>query len=195
LPAAGRAATTGIDGTAQWIGVGAGPTDRRGGDLFLPVPRLGKLLSLEISWDAPAATPLRFETLRLEERGATARPPIVFVSIDTFAARHLEAYGYARATAPNLTRLAEESVLFERCSANAPWTMPSYLSVMTGLYPGANHVPLVFSEDVRLDNWDWWQVADNRWTLADALRGRGYQTRMNAVLRSYYEAHKNPSPE
>ncbi len=26
-------------------------------------------------------------------------------------------------------------------------------------------------------------------------QGKGYQTRMNAVLRSYYEAHKNPSPK
>jgi len=26
-------------------------------------------------------------------------------------------------------------------------------------------------------------------------QGRGYQTRMNAVLRSYYEAHKNPTHE
>ena len=26
-------------------------------------------------------------------------------------------------------------------------------------------------------------------------KGRGYQTRMNAVLCSYYEAHKNPSHE
>ena len=24
-------------------------------------------------------------------------------------------------------------------------------------------------------------------------QGKGYQTRMNAVLRSYYEAHKNPA--
>ena len=46
------------------------------------------------------------------------RPNVVFISIDTFAARHLSTYGYGRATAPNLDELASESVLFERCYVN-----------------------------------------------------------------------------
>ena len=38
---------------------------------------------------------------------------ILLVTIDTLRADHVHAYGYPRATTPNLDRLAAEGVLFE----------------------------------------------------------------------------------
>jgi arylsulfatase A-like enzyme len=131
---------------------------------------------LELVWTSPDGSRATLTRLDAVERAPRARPPIVFVSIDTLAARHLSLHGYPRATTPVLEALAEHAVVFEHCVANAPWTLPSYLSVLTGLYPRSHHVALREGADVRLDNFDYWQVAENRWTLAEALRGRGYQT-------------------
>ena len=36
---------------------------------------------------------------------------------------------------PNICRLAEQGVLFENAYSNAPWTIPSSISIFTGQYP------------------------------------------------------------
>jgi len=51
--------------------------------------------------------------------------------IDTLRADRLGCYGYDRPTSPNIDALAAESVLFESCSAPAPWTLPSVVSLLT----------------------------------------------------------------
>jgi arylsulfatase A-like enzyme len=77
------------------------------------------------------------------------RPPsppptnVVLVTIDSLRADHLGAYGYARATSPNLDRLAAEGTLFEAAVAQAPWTLPSLASLLTSRLPaetGAIHM-------------------------------------------------------
>jgi arylsulfatase A-like enzyme len=150
-----------------------GPLDRA---LVLPDPQ-GRLLSIELQWRSEEDATFELAELWIEEPRPAARPPILFISIDTLAARHLSLYGYSRATTPHLEALARDAVVFERCVANAPWTLPSYLSVMTGLYPSAHLVQdLATGADAKLDNFDYWQIAPSRWTLAEALRARGYQT-------------------
>ena len=61
------------------------------------------------------------------------RPNVVLVSIDTLRADHLSCYGYRRATSPGLDRLAAGGVLFERTVAPTSWTLPSHVSMLTGL--------------------------------------------------------------
>jgi len=70
--------------------------------------------------------------------------------------------------------------VFERCLTNAPWTLPSYLSLMSGMYANSNRIPRSalpeeFDYSVA-ELWEMWAMPDNRWTLAEALRGSGYQT-------------------
>ena len=61
---------------------------------------------------------------------------VVLISLDTLRADHLPMYGHDRDTAPVLGRMAaEEGVVFERCYAQASWTLPSHMSMLTGLYP------------------------------------------------------------
>ncbi len=145
--------------------------------------RAGETRVLELVWSGKGSS-ATLEQLDVVEPASLPRPPIVFVSIDTLAARHMSVYGYERATTPALEALAQDAVLFEHCVANAPWTLPSYLSVLTGLYPRAHHVAQREGELVHLDNSDWWQVAPNRWTVAEALRARGYQT--GAFVDTYW---------
>lgn len=92
---------------------------------------------------------------------------VVLISIDTLRADHLGCYGYERDTSPNIDRLAGESILFERVNSCAPWTTPSYISLMTSLYPSVHKVyryPNPGSLDAKAV------------TLAEILRGQGFAT-------------------
>jgi arylsulfatase A-like enzyme len=60
---------------------------------------------------------------------------VAIVIIDTLPSGHAGAYGYHRATTPNLDRLCREAVRFERAVAPSPWTLPSMASILTGRYP------------------------------------------------------------
>lgn len=109
------------------------------------------------------------------QRNAARLPPIVFISIDTLAARSLSLYGYGRETTPRLDAFAKQCVVFEDCRANTSWTAPSYISQFTGLLPAANRV-VADESGGSLSLWDKRLVAPDRWTLAQALRARGYRT-------------------
>ncbi len=137
----------------------------------------GAVVVADLTWRADDDDALHVSRYQVIEDAPTTRPPVVLISIDTLAARHMGVYGYRRANTPRLTEFAAtDAVLFERCVANAPWTLPSYLSALTGLYPGAHSVEDLRAGAGALDNFDFWQAAQNRWTLAEMMRARGYQT-------------------
>jgi len=65
---------------------------------------------------------------------ADTRPNIVFLMADDHRAYALGCMGDEQIETPNLDRLAERGVLFERCYAPSPLCMASRATVMTGLY-------------------------------------------------------------
>ncbi len=68
--------------------------------------------------------------------GANAPPPnIILISVDTLRADHLSCYGYKRFATPAMDRLASEGLLFEKAVSQSSWTLPSHVSMLTGLYP------------------------------------------------------------
>ena len=96
-----------------------------------------------------------------------AKPPhgIILISFDTLRADSLGIYGYHRNTSPFIDAFAQESIVFENAIAQAPWTLPSHMSIMTSLYPISHGV---VETNLRL--------ADEQVTLAELLRAGGYQT-------------------
>ncbi len=64
-----------------------------------------------------------------------AAPNLLLVTIDTLRADHLGCYGYFRDTSPTIDALAAESVLFERAYCPMATTLPSHVSLLTGLNP------------------------------------------------------------
>ena len=106
-------------------------------------------------------------------------PSVVFISIDTLRADHLGTYGYrARPTSPRLDALAADAVVFEQHQSTAPWTTPSHLSMMTGLYPSHHGVMQPYFELVaglegagRVD-----ALENSVTTLAELLSAAGYRT-------------------
>ncbi|MDZ4384706.1 MAG: sulfatase-like hydrolase/transferase, partial [Nitrospirota bacterium] len=63
------------------------------------------------------------------------RPNIILLVLDTVRADRLSCYNYTRKTTPFLESLAEEGVTFEQAIAPAPWTLPSHVSMFTGMLP------------------------------------------------------------
>lgn len=135
------------------------------------------LIEVEYHWASAGGT-LRIGSAVLLEP-APPRPPVVFISLDTFAARHTSLHGYPRETTPRLDAFAAGATVFERCLSNAAWTTPSYLSQFTGLLPSALRSSRVQDRNPAPDgdvSWNDWFLADARWTLAEMLRGAGYRT-------------------
>jgi len=90
---------------------------------------------------------------------------IILIIIDTLRADHLGCYGYKRPITPNIDALAGDGIRFATCISQAPWTIPSIMSIMTSMYPSVNGVKDVKS---RLD--------PMRSTLAEAMKEGGYRT-------------------
>lgn len=66
------------------------------------------------------------------------RPSVILVLLDTLRADHLGCYGYQAPTSPRLDALAETGVRFERVLAQAPWTLPATMSILTSRTPTAH---------------------------------------------------------
>ena len=63
---------------------------------------------------------------------------VVLVSIDTLRRDHVGAYGYGRPTTPRLDALARQGILAHDAVSNSSWTLPSHLSMLTSVDPGAH---------------------------------------------------------
>jgi arylsulfatase A-like enzyme len=90
---------------------------------------------------------------------------VMIIAVDTLRADHLGCYGYARDTSPNIDDLATHGVLCERCVSQAPWTLPSFATVVTSLYP-TQHGAYAVNTHLRT----------SFPTLAEILRDHGYAT-------------------
>ncbi len=76
-----------------------------------------------------------------ESRRLRATRGFVLISVDTLRADALGAYGSKRATTPFLDKLAaERATLFENAFTAIPSTLPSHMSMFTGLYPSEHGV-------------------------------------------------------
>ncbi|HSA95538.1 MAG TPA: sulfatase-like hydrolase/transferase, partial [Acidobacteriota bacterium] len=95
-----------------------------------------------------------------------AKPNILLVTVDTLRADHLGCYGDANIRTPAIDALAARGVLFTRAFAHTPSTLPSHTNILLGLTPNAHGIH---------DNSNF-IVRDDFLTLAEWLKGRGYQT-------------------
>ncbi len=98
---------------------------------------------------------------------------VVLISVDTLRRDHLGCYGYDRPTSPRLDALAADAVLFDRAYAQATYTLPSHMSMLTGLYPEAHAMLLPVRAD---DKSRATRLADEVVTLAEVLQDAGFAT-------------------
>lgn len=69
-----------------------------------------------------------------------AGPNAVVISLDTLRADRLGSYGHRARTSPALDALAARGTRFEHAFAEATWTLPSHMTLFTGLHPSAHGV-------------------------------------------------------
>lgn len=92
------------------------------------------------------------------------KPDIVLIVVDTLRKDYV-----TRERTPHILSLADDGLTFERAYANAPWTLPSFGSILTGRFPrnhGATKTPAAQVVPVRED----------AQLLSQALQDAGYQT-------------------
>src|SRR5436309_4129869 len=100
--------------------------------------------------------------------------PVILISVDTLRADHLPAYGYSEVETPNIDTLQRDSMLFENAYSHCPLTLPSHLSMLTGLLPAEHGVRSNLG--YRFDG-------NAHKTLARILRAHGYAT--GAAVSAY----------
>lgn len=96
-------------------------------------------------------------------------PPVIVISIDTLRADHVS----ARAT-PRIDALGRDAIVFRNAWSHSPLTLPSHLSIFTGLLPPEHGVR---------DNAGYRFDASAHPTLAGLLRANGYRT--GAAVSAY----------
>lgn len=92
-------------------------------------------------------------------------PDIVLIVLDTVRRDRLSAYGYGRATSPQLDAFAAGATLFERAVSPAQWTIPAHASLFTGVYPTTHQATQANS-----------QLSHAFPVLAEVLCQHGYHT-------------------
>jgi arylsulfatase A-like enzyme len=117
----------------------------------------------------------------------TATPPrrynVLLLSLDTVRQDVVGAYGHRPrrrpdlSPTPNLDRLAAQGVRMVDAIAPSPWTLPSHLSLLTGL------LPLIHGVETEVGT-----LAPSTPTLATILKAQGYRT-AGVFSAPYLEPH------
>jgi len=91
---------------------------------------------------------------------------VIIILCDTLRAKSLPHYGNERNTFPKLSNVIEKDfVLYNRAYAPAPWTIPSHLSLFTGLYPAE-----------AMESKTSYHLNENFKSLPDIFKESGYKT-------------------
>jgi len=94
---------------------------------------------------------------------------VILISLDQLRADRVHCLGNPRPTTPNLDRLAEQGVRFSHFYTVAPWTAPSYSTLMTSLFPSRHGVTLFWRPGDPL-------IDSNVPMLAEIFKAWGYHT-------------------
>ncbi len=107
---------------------------------------------------------------------------ILLIGVDTLRADRLSALGYDRQTTPHLERLANQGIRFQNARSQAPWTLPSFSSILTSLYPSAHGAG-------RGGHEEWTGIDPGTKSIAEILARVGYETQgmvSNGLLSPNY---------
>jgi len=107
-----------------------------------------------------------------------SQPNVIVIMVDTLRADYLGAYGFEGDISPNIDALAAESVQFDNCITQAPWTSPAIASFITSLH-AQNHCVAngygLFCEVIE-DEQVWESLPEEATTMAEVFRDSGYET-------------------
>jgi len=96
---------------------------------------------------------------------AAGKPNIILITLDSTRADHMGFLGSHSALTPDLDGLARESIIFEHAYAQAPLTVVSHATILTGTYPQTHQISELGSP-----------LATGVPYLPDLLHAHGYRT-------------------
>ena len=103
---------------------------------------------------------------------------VIIIGVDTQRADHVHAFGYPKETTPHIDALARQGWSFTNAISPSNWTVPSFMSMMTGLYPSQHKVVnkyVVFNaKEQKISNLK--ELSPRVETLAEALKKNSYST-------------------
>lgn len=103
---------------------------------------------------------------------------VIIVAYDALQAAHVSHLGYKKETTPALDALAKEGASFSNAISATSWTVPSYMSIFTGLYPSEHKVVnkfSIFNKDQKTTS-NLKELSPNIQTLAQVFKANGYAT-------------------
>jgi len=92
---------------------------------------------------------------------------ILLIGVDTLRADAISPYGAPEEVTPVLQELCESGTTFMQAHSQAPWTLPSFASMITG------NLPSVIGSTIYTGH-----LPDRNTTIAEILHNRGYSTGM-----------------
>src|SRR5438270_826703 len=96
---------------------------------------------------------------------AATKPNLVLITLDSTRADRMGFLGAKAGTTPNLDRLAAESLVFEHAYAQAPGTVVSHATILSGAYPQSTEMNEIGGK-----------LPASLPYLPDLLKAQGYRT-------------------
>lgn len=103
---------------------------------------------------------------------------VVLVSFDTLRQDHVSSYKYGRNTTPNIDKFVQDSFKFNDAVSVSSWTIPSTMSILTGVYPKTHKVlnkETVFPSGEIVET-NLKELSPNIKTVAEILKENNYKT-------------------
>jgi len=103
---------------------------------------------------------------------------IILIGIDTLRPDHMSLYGYKNETTPNLDSFSQDATVFLNATSPSSWTLPSFMSWFTSLYPSqhkvTNKYQVINGKELKTSVLK--EFNPEVVTLAEALQRNGYRT-------------------
>jgi choline-sulfatase len=103
---------------------------------------------------------------------------VILIAADAMQAAHVHHLGYNKQTTPVLDRLSARSAVFTQAISPSSWTVPTYLSIFSSMYPSAhgltNRYQTFSANEKTLSNFI--ERKPEILTLAQIYKAHGYRT-------------------
>lgn len=116
------------------------------------------------------------------DSASKSRPNLLFIMTDDHASHAMSCYGSRINETPNLDRIANEGIRFDRCFCTNSICTPSRAAILTGKY---NHLNGVRTLHEKLDG--------RQMNVAKLLQAEGYQTAVVGKWHLGHGGHADPS--
>ncbi|MDD5772431.1 MAG: sulfatase [bacterium] len=113
-----------------------------------------------------------------KDRNANKNYNLIIIGFEPLGVNHTGASGYFRDTTPNLDKFSKNAFLFKNAVSPSSWTLPSFMSWFTSLYPSQHKILNKYSiytdKEKVFSNLS--ELSPSAVTLAQVLKKNGYST-------------------